>query len=399
MILAAAFSLLAAQPVTFDELLARLAASRAHAALPAQPATAGAPIVRLESTASSSRSQELFVQTPFELRAATMTLAVDYPLLDGGMRATADAIARADVADARATIAAVSDADFEALLDAFGELYVARAALQRSTEPSADRTSTLLASGQISNATAASWQERALASRSRRLDAELRKIDAEARLQEILGEEIEIAPVIEAGRDEWRPSSAADAAPSPRERGEGPPALTRAERRVERARLYVKELEARRRPAVMLSGYVGTGAASSTFAGSSSSGTFGIYGVRVQLSLPLFDHTSAADVARAELDLARAEADRDAALREARRVAARELRRIEAQKKRVAILAESYEIARRRHESMIRLAGSGLRSDVDALAAAAEVAERATRLDEAQVEEWKSVQRLRRLGP
>jgi len=40
-----------------------------------------------------------------------------------------------------------------------------------------------------------------------------------------------------------------------------------------------------------------------------------------------------------------------------------------------------------------------LRSDVDALAAAGEVAERATRLDEAQVEEWKSVQRLRRLGP
>ena len=391
MILAAAFSLLAAQPVTFDELLSRLAASRAHAALPAQPGTAGVPIVRLESTAQSSRSQELFVQTPFELRAATMTLAVDYPLLDGGMRATADAIARADVAAARASLTTISDADFNALLDAFGELYVARAALQRSTSVE-DRTSVLLASGQISNATAAAWQERTLAARSRQLDAELRKIDAEARLQEILGEETEIVPVL--GRDEWRPSSAADAAPSPRERGEGP-----FERRVERARLYVKELEARRRPAVMLSGYVGAGAANSTFAGSTSSGAFGIYGVRVQLSLPLFDHTSAADVARAELDLARAEADRVAALREARRVAARELRRIEAQKKRVAILAESYEIARRRHESMVRLAGSGLRSDSDALAAAAEVAERATRLDEAQVEEWKSVQRLRRLGP
>jgi outer membrane protein TolC len=119
----------------------------------------------------------------------------------------------------------------------------------------------------------------------------------------------------------------------------------------------------------------------------------------VQLSLPLFDHTSGAEVARAELELARAVADRDAALREAKRAAALETRRIEAQKKRVAILAESYEIARRRHESMARLAGAGLRTDADALAAAGEAAERAMRLDEARVEEWKSIQRLRRHGP
>ncbi|HEV2722549.1 MAG TPA: hypothetical protein VG323_21180, partial [Thermoanaerobaculia bacterium] len=108
MILAAALSLLAAQPMTFDELLARLAASRT-ATLPAQPRTASSPVVRLESTAQSSRSQELFVRTPFDLRAATMTLAVDYPLRDGGMRAFADKIAEADVADARAAITTISD--------------------------------------------------------------------------------------------------------------------------------------------------------------------------------------------------------------------------------------------------------------------------------------------------
>jgi outer membrane protein TolC len=170
------------------------------------------------------------------------------------------------------------------------------------------------------------------------------------------------------------------------------------EARVERARLFVREMEARRRTNVTLSGYAGAGAANSTFSGTTSSGAFGIYGLRVQLSLPLFDHTSEADVARAELELARAVADRDAALREAKRAAAQETRRVEAQKKRVAILAESYEIARRRHESMARLAGAGLRSDADALAAAGEVAERAMRLNEARVEEWKSIQRLRRHG-
>jgi outer membrane protein TolC len=386
MILAAALSLLAAQPVTFDELLARVAAART-ASVPAQPSTASLPVVRLESTLSSSRSQELFVQTPFELRAATMALSVDYPLLDGGMRATADAITRADAADARAAMTAVSNADFEALLDAFGELYVARAALQRNSEPAADRTSVLLASGQISNATAAAWQERALAARSRQLDAELRKVDAEARLQELLGDDGEIVPVIclECG---------GQAAALPPSGG-----VAAALHRVDRARLYVREMEARRKPNVMLSGYVGAGAANSTFAGATSSGAFGIYGVRVQLALPLFDHTSAADVARAELELARAEADRDAALREAKRIAARETRRIDAQRKRVALLVESYEIARKRQESLARLVQAGLRSESDALAAAGDVAERATRLDEAKVEEWKSIQRLRRHAP
>jgi len=384
MILTAALSLLAAQPVTFDELLARLAAART-ASVPAQPPTASLPVVRLESTVSSSRSQELFVQTPFELRAATLALAVDYPLLDGGMRATADAITRADAADARAAMTAVSDADFEALLDAFGELYVARAALQRSSEPAADRTSVLLASGQISNATAAAWQERALAARSRQLDAELRKVDAEARLQELLGGDGEIVPAID--------FNAAPPAPAP------DPAVLAAERRVERARLYVREMDARRKPNVMLSGYAGAGAANSTFAGATSSGAFGIYGLRVQLALPLFDHTSAADVARAELELARAEADRDAARRESRSAAARETRRIEAQRKRTALLAESVEVARKRQESLARLVQAGLRSESDALAAAGDVAERATRLDEARVEEWKSIQRLRRHAP
>jgi len=398
MILAAALSLLlsggqAPSPVdpprtgeapvlhTFDELLARLSASRA-ANVPAQPTTASKPVVRLESTVQSARSQELFVRTPFDLRAATMTLAVDYPLRDGGYRAAADAIAQADAADVRAAQTAVSDADFNALLDAFGELYVARAALARANAPSEDRTQTLLASGQISNATAAAWQERALALRARQLDLELRKVDAEARLQELLGDVGEIAPVLDV------PSALPP-----------PPALAAAERRVERARLFVREMEARRRPNVTLSGYAGAGAANSTFAGTTSSGAFGIYGVRVQLSLPLFDHTSDADVARAELELARAEADRDAALREAGRAAAQETRRIEAEKKRIAILAESYDVARRRQESMARLAGAGLRTDADALAAAGEVAERAMRLDEARVEEWKSTQRLRRHAP
>jgi len=382
MILAAALSLLAAQPVTFDELLARLSRT---ANVPPQPATASKPIVLLESTAQSSRSQELFVQTPFDLRAATVTLAVDYPLRDGGYRAAADAIAQADAADARAAQTAVSDAEFNALLDAFGELYVARAALARANAPPPDRTAQLVAAGQISNTTAAAWQERALAIRARQLDLELRKIDAEARLQELVGDVGEIEPVLEYGGHAAAVESGGVAA-----------AL---QRRVERARLFVREMDARRHPNVTLSGYAGAGAANSTFAGTTSSGAFGIYGLRVQLSLPLFDHTSDAEVARAELELARAVADRDAALREAKRAAAQETRRIEAQKKRVAILTESYEIARRRQESMARLAGAGLRTDADALAAAGDVAERALRLDEARVEEWKSIQRLRRLAP
>ena len=380
MILAAALSLLAAQPMTFDELLARVAASRT-ASLPAQPRTASSPMVRLESTASSSRSQELFVRTPFDLRAATLTLAADYPLLDGGTRAFADKIAEADAADARAAITTITDTEFNALLDAFGELYVARAALARATAPPPDRTPALLASGQISNTTAAAWEERALAARARQLDAELRKIDAEARLRELAGEDVE--PVIDFTVE-----------PPAHQ-----PVVAAAERRVNRARLYVEEMEARRRPAVMLSGYAGAGAANSTFAGTTSSGAFGIYGVRVQLSLPLFDHTSAADVARAELELARAEADRDAALREARRAAAQESRHIDAQKKRIAILSESLDIAQKRYDSMTRLARAGLRNESEALAAAGDVAERATRLDETRTERWKSIQRLRRLGP
>jgi hypothetical protein len=72
---------------------------------------------------------------------------------------------------------------------------------------------------------------------------------------------------------------------------------------------------------------------------------------------------------------------------------------LEAERKRIAVLAESLEIAKRRRDSLVRLTSAGLRSDFEAIAASGEVADRATRLDQAQVEEWKSVQRLRRLVP
>jgi len=231
--------LLAATTLSFDELLARVNAHRA-ADVTIDRATTG-PSIRLETATGVSRSQDLFFQSPYESRSASAVIALDYPLFNTSTRVLADRIARNESEQAQQALA-LSDSDFDALLDAYADLWLANVERARTQTLSADvlnvvnRGPELLRQGTISNITAALWEESSLAIRSRLLDLELRQLDAETKIRQFIDDRID--PAI----DFQITSIDAEAAV------EHHPEVIAASRRVERARLAVEQVESRRRP-------------------------------------------------------------------------------------------------------------------------------------------------------
>lgn len=375
--------------VTFDELIARVNAHRAAEMTTEQ--VAGGPSIRLETNTGLSRSQDLFFESPYESRSASAVIAVDYPLFDSRARGLAQRIAQNENEQARQALA-LSDTDFNTLLDAYADLWLANAETARTATLSndvqaiVDRGPELLRRGAISNITAAQWEESSLAIRSRLLDLELRQLDAATKIRQYVDDVIDPAIAFDIP-----PSFDADAAV------EHHPEVIAATRRVERARLAVEQVESRRRPDFALSGFAGIGAADATFRGEQSQGTFGIYGLRFRMSYPLHDNAIVSDLSRSRRELARAEAERAAVMRRVRTAVHAELLRIDAQRKRIALLTEAVDVSHQRQQSLVRLVAAGVQSDLEAMRAAAESLAREERLDEARVEQWKAWQRLRRL--
>jgi len=380
--------------LSFEELIARVTAHRANVVTVDRVATGAS--IRLETSTGVSRSQDLFFETPYQSRSASAVVALDYPLFNAGTRSIAERIAQNE-RDLAQQALALSDADFNTLLDAYADLWLANVESSRTKTLSADvlnvvnRGPQLLEQGKISNITAAQWEESALAIRSRLLDLELRKLDAATKL----GQYVDDPPdnPIEPAIDFNITSIDAEAAVQRH------PEVIAASQRVERARLAVEQVENRRRPDFGLSGFAGIGAADATFRGEQSQGTFGIYGLRFRMSYPIHDGALAGDLSRSRRELARAEADRDVALRRVRMMVTAEMLRIDAQRKRIELLKEAVDVSRQRQQSLVRLVAAGVQPDVEALRAAGETLAREVRLDEARIDQWKAWQRLRRLTP
>jgi len=380
--------------LSFEELIARVSSHRASVVAVDRVATGTS--IRLETSTGVSRSQDLFFETPYQSRSASAVVALDYPLFNSGTRSIAERIARNERDQAQQALA-LSDSDFNTLLDAYADLWLANVESSRTKTLSADvlnvvnRGPQLLEQGKISNVTAAQWEESALAIRSRLLDLELRKLDAATKLGQYVDDPLDeaVEPAIDFNITSIDAETAVQRHPE----------VVAVSQRVERARLAVEQVENRRRPDFGLSGFAGIGAADATFRGEQSQGTFGIYGLRFRMSYPIHDGALAGDLSRSRRELARAEAERDIAVRRVRMMVTAEMLRIDAQRKRIELLKEAVDVSHQRQQSLVRLVAAGVQPDIEALRAAGETLAREVRLDEARIDQWKAWQRLRWLVP
>lgn len=347
------------------------------------------PDVRIEATGNTSRTLDPFTSDPLRLAALSSVLAVDYPLLDGGARRAQ--LAAIEARQRRSRAPRLDEARYDEIVEAFGDLYLA----QRQEEllrpwneklsAEAERATRLLQSGEIANLEAAGRRSQAAMSARQWLDLESRREDASARLMAILGLQSE-------------PTLALDGAELPAN-GSGlrDPYLAATEAALEENRARLRTLEGPSRLTATLSGFAGMTSGRSEFNDVSSSGTFGIYGLRVHLSYPLF---RGAQVAAAEARLAVEESTR---LREEAATAAkkqedalrRQVRTIERQ---LELQQQQLEETRLTAASVQRLADAGLRSNADLVFVATDVARVEAEVLALQVQRWKSVQRLRRLS-
>lgn len=388
----------AAATLTFEQALA-LATARVT---PPSAPSIGAlrrgklPNVRIEVTGNTSRTLDLFSEGPLEVRYGTSVVALDYPLWDGGAHN-----ARLDAAEARwrgeREQRALDDSRFVQLLDAFGELYLAQRQqalirpLLNRLEAEADRSTELLASGEISNLTAMERRDAALALASRALELSARRIETAARLKLLTGLEEE---------PEVQIDLVAPAADRPPLQGE--PALhddlvDATTIAFEESRARLREVTATSGFSALLSGFAGIGAAGSHFRDVTSQGSFGVYGLRIHLSYPIFRGTSALPLAEARANVERARIARDNAVDAARARRSDYLRREDTARQRIALMRMSVDASKAREESLTRLVEAGVRSEADLGYAQAERSRRELDLLAAEIELWKAVQLSNRM--
>jgi outer membrane protein TolC len=386
--------------LTFDDALALAGQQAAPSAFaPLRTELSGLrrsrlPDIRAEVLANTSRTLDLFAEGPLENRFATSVLAFDYPLWDGGITGR-----RIDLIEARlrrlSDQGRMDDARFAQLVEAFGELYFAQQqidgvrALSEKLAAEATRSESLLAEGEISNLMALERREIALAFASRLLDLEARRIDAAARLRQLT--RVEGEPILMIDLTDGAPLPAEAGAPSRDDRVE---AMSLA---VEESRARLRDAGASTSLRATLSGFLGVGAAQSEFRDITSDGSFGVYGLRVLLSYPLFRGATSVPIVEARADLAQNLAYREEAVRAAEARAAEYRLRAETSTKRIALLQQSVEAAKRREESLQRLVTAGVRSESDLALAQAERARREGDLLAAAIDRWKATRLLGRM--
>lgn len=366
-------SVQAEEPLTFDRALQRAIEARGATAtfdrqaamLESLPART-TPVVRAETGFSN-----LVTDRVGRFEALTGIVFVDYPLFErDAVRRRADAL-RLDGQLLRQRAFEEENEIFERTLDAFADLCAAeeRMALLRDGASRAatlrERTRAMLEVGQISNITAAQWQDQALAAESMLIDLELQRLDAETRLKQLMGDTTPTRL-----RVTWSAS-----APPPHPHAAGP-------LREQRARLAFEDAAAMRRPQFLLSAYGGV---------ADYQGTFGIYGIRLTMTF-----NTAADRRLAEARIALEDAERARLLienTERNRVELLELEHAAAER-RIELLTQSIETARKRQESVTRLVAAGVRTEADIVAATSEIARRESDLTGARIDAWKVRQRI-----
>lgn len=396
----ASADLSAAEPLTFDQAIT-LAAGRAGDATAAAPLRAEIaalrrsqlPSVRAEVTGNTSRTLDLFAEGPLAVRYASSVLAFDYPLWGGSStRARMDAL-RSKLQRVE-TGAGLDDARYTQIVDAFADLYV----IQRQTEvtrtfaerieEAVKRSEELLSKGEISNLIATERQESALAYRTRLLDLEARRIEAASRLRLLTG--LESEPSVSLDPAAVR-EIAADAASFRDD------VLDNANIAVEESRSRLEIARSGGGFRAFLSGFAGVGAAESDFRSQRSSGSFGIYGLRLNLVYPLIGGSSGVAIAQAQADLARSIAVRDEAMRAASVRAAEWKLRQETAARRAVLMEQSIDAARRRVDSLQRLVEGGVRSESDLAIARDDLLQREIDLLQTQIARWKAAQVLARM--
>ncbi len=365
----------AATVLTFDQVLSRAARVRA---LPIAATDANSvlerssnrdfPTVRAETSVSSADNLDLFTQNVLRFNAFTALISVDYPLLDGGVRALQRRSARIDALTFRERMREMSDDLFRETVAAVARLYTGQERLRllatgMRARDLGDRAHRMLDLREISNVTAAQWEDESIAAEGERLDLELQRLEAETHVKQLIADTS--ADPIEVTID-------VDAVPS--EQGPQSGSESRAGLLFQRRELAAEEAEAARRPQVLLSGFGGV-------ASVGGDRQYGLYGVRMSIALP--------EESRIE---------RDVAEELVRRQRASLVLDASALRKRIALLTQAVDVARQREESMIRLVSAGIRSSAEGARAAADRTRRESDLLAARVDLWRVTQLMRREG-
>jgi outer membrane protein TolC len=382
--------------LTFEDAVV-LVAKNSPAAPPVPSGIGGLrsrlPDVRVETTGNTSRTLDFFADGPFEVRYASSVLAFDFPLWDGG----ASEAHIASVEGKLRRLAAhdrIDDARFEQLLDAFSALYLAQkesAVIGAVTELLSEvesRSARLAAAGEMTNLAATERSEIALAFRSRLLEIQARRIDAAARLRLLTGVETEPKLVLDLSQPVPAMVTSENATDD---------SVKAATLALEASRVRLREVTMFSGFRATLSGFGGFGGASSRFRDASSRGSFGVYGLRLNLSYPILRGGGGIAVVEARADVAQSEAIRAAAVEAARLRAAEYRLREETSRRRIDLLQQSIEVSKQREESLQRLVSAGMRSDSDLAQARGERVRREADLLAAQVERWKAAQLLARM--
>jgi len=367
-----------AATLTFNDAYARALAARGLTdafAVRVVPPPETHPALRLEVTAQHAQGIHLRDSGVLDLGRGSALVSVDVPIVDRAARLRRTANAETDALLFRRHAIDEASKLFDETLEAFARLVLAQrrldllgAAARRANELQ-EHAQAQLAAGHIDNLTAASWEEQAVAAQSQQVDAELQRLDAETKLQQLMGNRD--AGEIEAVAD----LDFADAVPAP------VAGLDLAGLEERKQQLHFDDVQAQRRPQVLITGYGGT------------IGHAGIAGVRLSIGLPFYDATR---VAEAKYQLEEARRAKTASGMEDQMRAEQLRASIDGANRRVQLLARAVELSRARQESVARLVAGGARNESQLALALVDTTRRQSDLLAAQVERWKLRQQLMR---
>ena len=158
--------------LTFDQALARAYQTRTGHAMPDEalrvlenPGRFEWPTVRAEGALSNARNIDVFNENAVHNQVFSAVVSVDYPLLDGGASGIRRRAAVLDATSFRQRVRELEEKLFQETLDAVARLYTAqerRRIVQRGSERAMSmhqRADELLQVREISNVTAAQWQD------------------------------------------------------------------------------------------------------------------------------------------------------------------------------------------------------------------------------------------------
>ena len=303
-------------------------------------------------------------------------VSIDYPFFTS--RKFDQQMAQLDEAAFHARRDDEAAARYREAVEAVASLYAAQERLRILNEglkrsvSLRDRAKQLLASNEISNATAAQWEDESIAAQSQLLGLQLQRLDAETRVKQLMGDASSDSLEIELDTT-------------------APPPQTNNTIATQRAQLALQQAEAARRPQLSASAFGGVAALSDNYFFNDRR-RYGLYGVRLSIALPSFD--SSLRVAEAQRNAEEAEiAKRN--FEDAQRMQRAMLQlNLAAQQKRIDLLQQALDVAKEREESVVRLVAAGVRSESQAAEVAAERTRRESDLAGARVEVWRLQQLL-----